>query len=120
MYALKVGGRLGDGTELNVGRLDGGAGESELIRVDGARDLRSISILIIESAVVRVAGRALELRASHGLRGARGRGVVLASTSACRASIGVDQQIRGSSVNLSRKALRRGSEGELNEVPEAS
>lgn len=117
LYVLEVGGGTSDGTELDVGGLEGGTREGQVVGVDGSRDLRSISIAVIEAALVGVACFAVELRARDGLSRARSSRVVLATISARRATVGVDEQVRGTSIYLSSEALRGSTDGELDKEP---
>lgn len=108
---------MGGGTELDVGRSDSGAGELEDVSVDRSADLRSVSVLVIEAALVVVASGAVVLGAADGLGRRGGRGVVLTAVSATRATDRVDEQIRRAGIDLSSETLTGGTDGELNEVP---
>ena len=60
---LEVGRRLSGRSELNRSRGQSRTREVQHISVDRARDLRSISILVVESALVAVASSTVVLRA---------------------------------------------------------
>lgn len=113
---LEVRGRLGGRTELNGRVAQIRAREGQNISPDRARDLRTISVLVIETALVAAASGTGELRARHS---AGGRGlavVVLAAITTATARDRVDQQIRGASIDLGLKELTRSTDSKANEV----
>ena len=117
MDVLEVGGRLSGGTELDGSSSNGRSREGEDISVNRSADLRSVSVLVIEAALVVVASSAAVLSAADGLSRRRGTRVVLTAVTASRAVDRVDEQIRRTGIDLGGELLTRSSESELNEVP---